>query len=224
MRRVALLVIAVLALLPATAAAQDENLMVKRLARYMRAAGPYSGAYVFEVGGEKPHAVFRWRQRTPRILASNTKLFTTTAALARFGALGHARHRGARQRRARHRGRVQRQHLPARGWRPDVRQPQLYQEAPTAAGRPCRTSPTCSRTSGSSASPAGCTGTSPPSTRFGAAPTRATACRPGWVRSARSPTTADSSPRAGVATRRARRRSRQPASTMPSRLAASQCG
>jgi len=88
MRRIALLVIAVLALLPATAAAQDENLIVKRLARYMRAAGPYSGAYVFEVGGEKPHAVFRWRQRTPRILASNTKLFTTTAALARFGALG----------------------------------------------------------------------------------------------------------------------------------------
>ena len=32
--------------------------------------------------------MFRWRQRTPRILASNTKLFTTSAALARFGADG----------------------------------------------------------------------------------------------------------------------------------------
>ena len=42
MRRVALLVIAVLALLPATAAAQDETAIVKRLT-HMRAAGPYSG-------------------------------------------------------------------------------------------------------------------------------------------------------------------------------------
>ena len=32
--------------------------------------------------------MFRWRQRTPRILASNTKLFTTSAALSRFGTQG----------------------------------------------------------------------------------------------------------------------------------------
>ena len=89
MRRIALLVIALLALLPAAAAAQDEPTMVKRLARYMRAAGSYSGAYVAEVTGDKPpRAVFRWRQRTPRILASNTKLFTTSAALSRFGTQG----------------------------------------------------------------------------------------------------------------------------------------
>ena len=88
MRRIALLLIALLALLPATAAAQNEATMVKRMARYMRAAGPYSGAYVFEVSGDRPHAIFRWRQQTPRILASNTKLFTTTAALARFGVEG----------------------------------------------------------------------------------------------------------------------------------------
>jgi D-alanyl-D-alanine carboxypeptidase/D-alanyl-D-alanine-endopeptidase (penicillin-binding protein 4) len=88
MRRLALLVTALLALLPAAAAAQDEPAMVKRLTRYMRAAGPYSGAYVVEVSGETPHAVFRWRQRMPRILASNTKLFTTTAALARLGVEG----------------------------------------------------------------------------------------------------------------------------------------
>ena len=89
MRRIALLVIALLALLPAAAAAQDEPTMVKRLARYMRAAGSYSGAYVAEVSGDKPpRAVFRWRQRTPRILASNTKLFTTSAALSRFGTQG----------------------------------------------------------------------------------------------------------------------------------------
>jgi serine-type D-Ala-D-Ala carboxypeptidase/endopeptidase (penicillin-binding protein 4) len=88
MRRLALLVIALLAVLPATAAAQDEAAMVKRLARYMRAAGAYSGAYVVDVSGDKPRAVFRWRQQTPRILASNTKLFTTTAALARYGTEG----------------------------------------------------------------------------------------------------------------------------------------
>jgi serine-type D-Ala-D-Ala carboxypeptidase/endopeptidase (penicillin-binding protein 4) len=88
MRRTALFVIALLAVLPATAAAQDEAAMVKRLARYMRASGAYSGAYVADVSGDKPRAVFRWRPSTPRILASNTKLFTTTAALARFGVEG----------------------------------------------------------------------------------------------------------------------------------------
>lgn len=88
MRRTALLVIALLALLPATAAAQDEGALVKRLARYMRAAGAYSGAYVVDLSGDRPRAVFRWRQHTPRILASNTKLFTTTAALSRFGTEG----------------------------------------------------------------------------------------------------------------------------------------
>jgi D-alanyl-D-alanine carboxypeptidase/D-alanyl-D-alanine-endopeptidase (penicillin-binding protein 4) len=88
MRRTALLVTALLALLPATAAAQDEATMVKRLARYMRAAGPSTGAYVAEVSGDKPRAVFRWRPGTPRILASNTKLVTTTAALAQFGSEG----------------------------------------------------------------------------------------------------------------------------------------
>ena len=88
MRRLALLVIALLAVLPATAAAQDEATMVKRLARYMRGAGAYSGAYVVDVSGDNRTAVFRWRQRTPRILASNTKLFTTTAALSRFGVEG----------------------------------------------------------------------------------------------------------------------------------------
>ena len=32
--------------------------------------------------------MFAWRAGTPRILASNTKLFTTAAALARFGTEG----------------------------------------------------------------------------------------------------------------------------------------
>jgi len=54
-----------------------------RLAGPMRAAGPSSGAYVFNVTSGK--VVFRARHTRARILASNTKLFTTAAALARFG-------------------------------------------------------------------------------------------------------------------------------------------
>jgi serine-type D-Ala-D-Ala carboxypeptidase/endopeptidase (penicillin-binding protein 4) len=88
MRRICLLFLALLALLPAAAAAQDEAAMVKRLTSQMRFAGTYSGAYVVNVSGDKPRSVFRWREHTARILASNTKLFTTTAALARFGREG----------------------------------------------------------------------------------------------------------------------------------------
>jgi D-alanyl-D-alanine carboxypeptidase/D-alanyl-D-alanine-endopeptidase (penicillin-binding protein 4) len=89
MRRLVLLVISLLVLLPATAAAQDQRTIAKQLARYMRAAGPFSGASVVDVSGTgRPDPVFRWRQHTPRILASNTKLFTTSAALARFGLEG----------------------------------------------------------------------------------------------------------------------------------------
>jgi len=88
MRRIALLAVALLALLPAAAAAQDRALMVKRLTSQMRFAGGYAGAYVVDVSGETPRPVFRWREHTARILASNTKLFTTTAALTRFGSEG----------------------------------------------------------------------------------------------------------------------------------------
>ena len=88
MRRIALLALALAALLPGAALAQDEALLVKRLTGQMRFAGGYSGAYVVKVGGDRPRAIFRWRQHTPRILASNTKLFTTSAALARFGSEG----------------------------------------------------------------------------------------------------------------------------------------
>jgi serine-type D-Ala-D-Ala carboxypeptidase/endopeptidase (penicillin-binding protein 4) len=56
------------------------------LTRYMRQAGSASGAYVVNLTtGER---VFAWRAGTPRILASNVKLFTTSAALARFGTDG----------------------------------------------------------------------------------------------------------------------------------------
>ena len=52
----------------------------------MRAAGPFSGAYVENVTTGR--TVFRSRHTSPRVLASNTKLYTTAAALARFGSDG----------------------------------------------------------------------------------------------------------------------------------------
>jgi D-alanyl-D-alanine carboxypeptidase/D-alanyl-D-alanine-endopeptidase (penicillin-binding protein 4) len=88
MRRICLLFLGLLALLPATAAAQDDALIAKRLTGQMRFAGAYSGAYVVNVSGAKPRPIFRWRAHTARILASNTKLFTTTAALALYGREG----------------------------------------------------------------------------------------------------------------------------------------
>ena len=89
MRRIALLTLALLALLPAAgAAAQGPQVVAKRLTREMRLAGAYAGAYVVDLDEPKPRVIFRWRSGTQRILASNAKLFTTTAALDRFGVEG----------------------------------------------------------------------------------------------------------------------------------------
>ena len=52
----------------------------------MRSTSAASGAYV--VNADTGKVVFRYRHTRPRILASNTKLFTTAAALARFGVEG----------------------------------------------------------------------------------------------------------------------------------------
>lgn len=59
------------------------------LSRSMRAAGSASGAFV--QNATTGRVVFRWRHARPRILASNTKLYTTAAALARFGTTGRLR-------------------------------------------------------------------------------------------------------------------------------------
>src|SRR3954451_8225263 len=88
MRRLAALAAALLMLVPAAATAQDRELMVKRLTSQMRFAGGYASAYVADVSGPEPQPVARWREHSARILASNTKLFTTSAALARFGTEG----------------------------------------------------------------------------------------------------------------------------------------
>src|SRR3954453_4767094 len=75
----------VLALVFAAPASASTSLRTS-LKRTMKAAGAYSGAYVADAdtGG----ALFSSKPTTPRILASNTKLFTTSAALARFGPEG----------------------------------------------------------------------------------------------------------------------------------------
>ena len=87
MRRVALL-LAVAATCAAACApsALAAGGLAGRLGAAMRGAGAYSGAYV--VNSTQGNVVFRWREGTPRILASNTKLFTTSAALVRYGAEG----------------------------------------------------------------------------------------------------------------------------------------
>jgi serine-type D-Ala-D-Ala carboxypeptidase/endopeptidase (penicillin-binding protein 4) len=70
--------------IPASAGAAPS--LRERLAGNMRLAGSASGAYVYNATDRR--TVLRWRYGTPRILASNTKLFTTAAALARFGTAG----------------------------------------------------------------------------------------------------------------------------------------
>ena len=73
-------------LLAGGAAAEAAPSLSARLAAQMRGAGPFSGAYVKNVTDGR--VVFSWNATRPRILASNTKLFTTSAALARYGTEG----------------------------------------------------------------------------------------------------------------------------------------
>ena len=79
----ACLATALIALAPAAASAAG---LGSRLAAAMRPAGGSSGAYVVNATSGKP--VLRYRHMTPRILASNTKIYTTAAALARYGVAG----------------------------------------------------------------------------------------------------------------------------------------
>ena len=84
------LVVAMLALIapasaapPARAPERPESALPGKLAAAMRPAGRFSGAYVSNL--DTGRVVLRLRHDRQRILASNTKLFTTSAALARFG-------------------------------------------------------------------------------------------------------------------------------------------
>ena len=84
-RRLGAAVLVAFALVPAADAAAQSRL-AGELGRAMRQAGSNSGAYVANADTGRP--VFAFRANTPRILASNTKIFTTAAALARFGVVG----------------------------------------------------------------------------------------------------------------------------------------
>src|SRR2546421_7730502 len=80
------LVVGVTIALPAAAAASPKSDLGAALSRDMRSAGSESGAIVRdETAGER---LFAWNQGTPRVLASNTKLFTLGATLAKRGPRG----------------------------------------------------------------------------------------------------------------------------------------
>jgi D-alanyl-D-alanine carboxypeptidase/D-alanyl-D-alanine-endopeptidase (penicillin-binding protein 4) len=84
MRRLARLTILAAVLLPVGAAqAQGEAALKATLASSWRGAAGASGAYVLDATSGK--VLFQSRASTSRILASNTKLFTTSAILAKLG-------------------------------------------------------------------------------------------------------------------------------------------
>lgn len=76
---------------PASAATPGDAKLERLLGGAFGGAGGGSGAYVFNA--TERHRVFARRSGTPRVLASNTKLFTTAAALTHFGARGRLRTR-----------------------------------------------------------------------------------------------------------------------------------
>jgi serine-type D-Ala-D-Ala carboxypeptidase/endopeptidase (penicillin-binding protein 4) len=86
MRRALLTLLALALLAPVQAAQADLASLKRSLSGQMRQAGSHSGAYVKNLSNGQQ--VFAWRAGVPRVLASNTKLFTAAAALARFGTEG----------------------------------------------------------------------------------------------------------------------------------------
>ncbi|MBN1528417.1 MAG: D-alanyl-D-alanine carboxypeptidase/D-alanyl-D-alanine-endopeptidase [Thermoleophilaceae bacterium] len=88
-RKAAIVALAACALGGAAAGPADAGTQAglgSALARQMRAAGGYASAYVVNLS--EGRRVFSWKSGYRRILASNTKLFTTSAALARYGTEG----------------------------------------------------------------------------------------------------------------------------------------
>src|SRR5215208_6568381 len=73
---------------PATgfSAPSDDRALEKALTTQMRAAGPFSGAYVLNATDRA--TLFKWKSDTARVLASNTKLFTAAGVLDSLGPSG----------------------------------------------------------------------------------------------------------------------------------------
>jgi D-alanyl-D-alanine carboxypeptidase/D-alanyl-D-alanine-endopeptidase (penicillin-binding protein 4) len=74
------------------------------LENQMERAGGASGAWVADLDAARNRTLFTWASRTRRILASNSKLFTTGAVLDRFGADGRLKTRLYTKRRHARRG------------------------------------------------------------------------------------------------------------------------
>jgi len=85
MRRISLFM-AVLAALACPALASGASALERQLGSAIRGAGSQSGAYVMDT--ETNATVFALRDGRARILASNTKLFTTAAARVKYGPEG----------------------------------------------------------------------------------------------------------------------------------------
>ena len=83
-----LLALLTLLLAPGGAAAQSsaDAALKRTLSQNMAGAGSSSGAYV--MNADERRVLFSRRSNTPRVLASNTKIFTAAAALDRFGEAG----------------------------------------------------------------------------------------------------------------------------------------
>ena len=88
MRRVLAFVALSMLLLPAapSRAGAPETALTRSLAASMRSAGPYSGALVVDLADGR--TLYSLRADTSRIPASNEKVFTTSAALLKFGPTG----------------------------------------------------------------------------------------------------------------------------------------
>jgi serine-type D-Ala-D-Ala carboxypeptidase/endopeptidase (penicillin-binding protein 4) len=74
--------------LPAPAAAISRSRLEHGLTNQMQRVGGASGAWVYDLDAADHGQLFSWASKTPRILASNSKLFTTAAVLNRFGTDG----------------------------------------------------------------------------------------------------------------------------------------
>ncbi len=69
---------------PAPAAAISRARLDHELSEHMRRVGGASGAWVYDLDASHGQ-LFSWASETPRVLASNSKLFTTATALHRLG-------------------------------------------------------------------------------------------------------------------------------------------
>jgi D-alanyl-D-alanine carboxypeptidase/D-alanyl-D-alanine-endopeptidase (penicillin-binding protein 4) len=70
---------------PASAGAISRARLEHGLSEQMRRVGGGSGAWVYDLEASRHGQLFSWASKTPRILASNSKLFTTATALHRLG-------------------------------------------------------------------------------------------------------------------------------------------